>query len=246
MAWHKQLLVARSGAVEVTCAQCGGSMYLPPSKVGKYTRCSAECIARSREEARQRRERNCLTCGAVFNPRQSQLTKGHGRYCSQACNTASRAALNSDEAFEKRIQRIRELRSTGAWTVLRGDANPRWRGGVAAAKRRVVESGRAAEQCRRYRAKHPHKAREWAQNRKNRKLGRLEYGTIPAIGARQKWKCAICRTGIKTSYTVDHIVPLKLGGIHAARNIQLLCNSCNCRKSAKDPIEYMQQLGRLL
>lgn len=43
--------------------------------------------------------------------------------------------------------------------------------------------------------------------------------------------CAICGRG-KTlvELTVDHIIPLSLGGKHCKENIQPLCRSCNSRK----------------
>jgi len=62
----------------------------------------------------------------------------------------------------------------------------------------------------------------------------------------QRWKCAVCAVGIKDNYHLDHITPLARGGKHEPRNLQLLCPTCNVRKSAKDPIAYMRELGRLL
>ena len=45
---------------------------------------------------------------------------------------------------------------------------------------------------------------------------------------------------------IDHIVPLAKGGSDGPENIQLLCAHCNRRKSAKDPIVFMQENGFLL
>lgn len=39
---------------------------------------------------RHLRKRNCLVCGGEFIPRGTQLRSGHGKYCSQKCNGASR------------------------------------------------------------------------------------------------------------------------------------------------------------
>jgi len=127
-----------------------------------------------------------------------------------------------------------------------GADNPRWKGGPEAARRRRTESGAEAATLRKYRAANPHKAREWAQNRRNRKAGRLEYGTIPALMRYQRGLCANCKCDIRTGYHVDHIVPLAKGGKHQADNIQLLCGPCNLRKSDRDPIEFAQLNGRLL
>ena len=58
---------------------------------------------------------------------------------------------------------------------------------------------------------------------------------------RDGYKCQECRrtTSVKVSCTdsgratVDHIVPLSLGGSHEWHNVQCLCRRCNVRKSNK-------------
>lgn len=62
----------------------------------------------------------------------------------------------------------------------------------------------------------------------------------------QRSKCAVCGEKIAKRFHVDHIVPLSRGGGNERANIQLLCPTCNLRKSAKDPVEFMQQRGFLL
>lgn len=62
----------------------------------------------------------------------------------------------------------------------------------------------------------------------------------------QKGRCAYCRTSASQKYHVDHIIPLAKGGSNARRNLQVLCPPCNQTKSARDPIEYMQEKGMLL
>jgi hypothetical protein len=61
---------------------------------------------------------------------------------------------------------------------------------------------------------------------------------IPKEVQREVWrrdegKCVEC--GNKENLEFDHIIPVTLGGSSTARNIQLLCESCNRRKSAKEP-----------
>lgn len=76
--------------------------------------------------------------------------------------------------------------------------------------------------------------------------GRVLASEIESIAELQKFKCAICTKCIKNSRHVDHINPLSKGGLNISKNIQILCPTCNVRKSAKDPLEYMRSLGMLL
>lgn len=62
----------------------------------------------------------------------------------------------------------------------------------------------------------------------------------------QKYKCACCKTGIRKRYHVDHVIALANGGSNDKKNLQLLCPTCNLRKGAKDPIEFMQSQGYLI
>ena len=55
---------------------------------------------------------------------------------------------------------------------------------------------------------------------------------------RQMGRCAACRCEL-VEYHRDHIMPLALGGHHKPSNLQLLCPSCNRRKGAKHPEEFM-------
>jgi 5-methylcytosine-specific restriction endonuclease McrA len=59
-------------------------------------------------------------------------------------------------------------------------------------------------------------------------------------------KLRASRVCLDGGFHVDHIKPLALGGQHEPGNIQLLCPTCNVRKSCTDPIQYAQRNGRLL
>lgn len=246
--WHERRFTEQPGYVSAACQECGRPMWLPPSRVQMYHRCSPACSAAARARTREEtRRRECETCARVFYPRPQQLRAGGGRFCSQGCNTASRAALNATEVKMRAKEANRAAWAAGTRSALKGADNPRWKGGVAARKDRQAseEAIQARRQARRlYLAKNREKSREWAQGRRG--LPRLPWGTIPRIGEAQRWRCGICRADIRNGYHVDHVVPLKRGGEHAARNLQLLCQTCNVRKSAKDPIDYMRERGFLL
>jgi hypothetical protein len=72
----------------------------------------------------------------------------------------------------------------------------------------------------------------------------------PTTFERYGWQCYLCgeptpkeaaRTGAPNSPTVDHIIPLCLGGTNADINLACSCRACNMRKSAKHPIRYWRE-----
>ncbi len=58
-----------------------------------------------------------------------------------------------------------------------------------------------------------------------------------ALYCREKGLCAICKTDLSSllhtqgKLAIDHIVPLALNGVNDPTNLQILCQSCNSKKS---------------
>lgn len=95
----------------------------------------------------------------------------------------------------------------------------------------------------------PEKVKAHKHKRRARKLaagGSFTADDIKALLKSQKGKCVACGANIKKAYHIDHIMPLSLGGHNGIGNIQLLCQHCNQTKSAKHPIDWMQERGFLL
>lgn len=109
---------------------------------------------------------------------------------------------------------------------------------------------RSREQGRKWRADKPELNRIKAQRYRARKLqapGQLSPGIYQRLMTHQKCKCAVCRASLKgVTPHLDHIMPLALGGSNADDNVQLLCPTCNLTKSAKHPVDFMQERGFLL
>jgi 5-methylcytosine-specific restriction endonuclease McrA len=60
-------------------------------------------------------------------------------------------------------------------------------------------------------------------------------------------KCYWCGKKLTKDNThIDHYVPLSKGGLHELENLVVSCNKCNLTKSAKDPIEFANSVGKLL
>lgn len=245
--WHALRFIPDPSKVHVDCSECGKAMYLPACKADKYKSCSKDCSRVKRLSQRQSRRRECQICGNEFFPRLAQIKIGAGKFCSRPCNNVvSVKSLHVPEVQQKAKTRFRQLRADGVIVNKKGPEHKQWTGGPAMWTVRRQESGKALKSLRAYRKNNPHKIKEFTQRRSSRKIGRLPKGTILQIGNSQRWKCAICRHGIKRAHHVDHIKPLARGGEHKPSNIQLLCKSCNLHKSSRDPITHMQSLGRLL
>lgn len=82
--------------------------------------------------------------------------------------------------------------------------------------------------------------------KKNETSGEYSSDDIHEIKKLQKYKCAYCPKSIRKKYHVDHIIPLAKGGSNYRKNIQVTCPKCNLKKNSKDPIDYAQQIGKLL
>ena len=183
-----------------------------------------------------------MECNSVFIPRPYQIKTGDGKYCSKKCRNAVMVrAAHTPEANKKRIESFLKV-----WNPPTGENHPKWKGGLKEHRKRLVESGIAKERLKAYRKKNPDKVAEWHQNRRGKTIGSLPRGTIKKIGNSQKWLCVCCRIDVFKKYHVDHIEPISKGGKHIPANIQLLCPKCNMEKSAKNPIDFMQEKGYLL
>lgn len=108
---------------------------------------------------------------------------------------------------------------------------------------------RMAELNRRWKAENRDRVCAYSQKRRSLKAqadGRVTAEDLSRIMLMQGSRCAACMVSIAEKYHADHIVPLAGGGSNHPWNIQLLCPTCNLRKGAKVPEEFMQSLGFLL
>lgn len=77
--------------------------------------------------------------------------------------------------------------------------------------------------------------------RKKNAKGKYTTNDISALYDRQNGCCVVCNVSLDAAYHVDHIVPLSRGGVNYPENLQLLCPSCNCQKSAMTMDEFLDR-----
>lgn len=246
MGWYEERFHPNAKRVQCACLACGRAFWLPPCETKRRTTCGAKCRLALGAAAKELRRRECLHCCVSFVPRTTQIAVGQGLYCSLACSTKSVGQLWTPQARRQAAVALDAAIKSGRFVPRSGPSHQQWAGGYEAARRRRNESGKAHAYNQRYRAANPHKPREWSAKRKSLKTGRLPGGTVKRIGDAQRWRCAVCVTPLRSGYHLDHVMPLARGGEHAPMNLQLLCPPCNVRKSAKDPIDFMQSRGFLL
>lgn len=119
----------------------------------------------------------------------------------------------------------------------------------AARQWRVENPGRRLEVYRAWCDKNRERIRALWNKRRARKLGAEGYFTeqdIAQLKQQQRGRCAYCRVRLGDDFHRDHIISLAKGGSNWPSNIQLLCQPCNNRKHAKDPIVFAKEIGRLL
>lgn len=162
-----------------------------------------------------------------------------------------RVKASNDKWMNKNIERVRELRRQATARMRAKDPEK--------AKKMARENGqknraKRNEATRRWRKRNPEKVKLGysvaKQKRRARKLGGGGTYTIKDVRellVLQKHRCAYCRLKLANNYHVDHIIALARGGSNSRSNIQILCEPCNHKKHARDPIDFArEEFGMLL
>jgi 5-methylcytosine-specific restriction endonuclease McrA len=88
---------------------------------------------------------------------------------------------------------------------------------------------------------------KYARRRTRKNSGFFEAVDHITVFEAAGWVCALCGVPTPSSLvgssegrapTLDHIMPLSLGGEHSYRNTQCLCRRCNTAKGARHPKEF--------
>ncbi len=180
----------------------------------------------------------CVKCGGV-----DKSPSGQCRACNRLAVQRYKAK-NLDEVRRRNRDHKRALYESQPRHLKKSKKQ------IASAKAWAKNNpDRCAQYSKKYREKYPERSNIDNHNRRARIKaigGRLSKDIAKKLFDLQRGKCACCRNPLGSTYELDHIVPLAMGGANVDSNIQLLRPVCNRKKSAKDPIKYMQEKGFLL
>lgn len=208
---------------EAACMDCGAGLGRPEGRPGRCPSCrevyrrkwAAERNRRLTETGARRKEkvaRDCYVCGEKTPPSSHERRKctkclrdSQNRQCSEpACDRPVRARGVCSMHYK------RQARADGR--IAPEPWNDRRRNSYHA--RRALKAGASAGE---------------------------PFSNIDVFN-RDGWVCGICSEPVSVeavypdplSASLDHVVPLSLGGAHSLENVQLAHLSCNVRKGARE------------
>lgn len=180
---------------------------------------------------------NCAYCGKAFHVKPCAIRRGRGKFCSKECQRNAGSVIRKCEVCgtEFRFKVSHAVKGEGRYCsmkcrtigydqrgILKGINAPRYIDGMsqspeyvcrAAHKRRALKRANGGE----------YTIQEWLELCD-------KYGN----------KCLSCGRN-DVPLTVDHVVPIILGGTNDISNLQPLCRSCNSKKN-KHVIDYRQAI----
>ncbi len=205
------------------------------------------CLSCLNANAKRWSKRNASRCAARMrrwraqHPERDRVTRKKSNAKWYAKNVAWAREYGRQRYVKKRehIRTIAKLYRSKNKEKLRA-TNKKWRGQNGEYLRQVKREWAAAnvERCRVYKRNR--------RARKRRNGGTHTAADIAALLKTQRQRCAYCGSQLRKEYHVDHIMPLARGGGNDRRNLQLLCAPCNLTKGDRDPIDFVQSIGRLL
>ena len=201
----------------------------------------------------------CKTCNSVKNKAWALANPDKKKASATAWNISNRSKLKavkaawceenkekiaSEKAVRYTARKEKNISQARKWAIENPDRRK-----VATANYRAKNPEKCKSATTIWQVANPEAGRINVQNRKARKRangGILSKDLSAKLFVLQRGKCACCKRPLGDKYHLDHIFPIALGGSNTDDNIQLLRQHCNNQKSAKHPIDFMQERGWLL
>jgi 5-methylcytosine-specific restriction endonuclease McrA len=157
---------------------------------------------------------------------------------SAAYSRARRDAHREEETFYQAAYRAAHREERQAWRLAHREEQNAYHRAYYDGHREEMLASQAA-----YKAAHPEKVREHARRSSARRRGAMtcEHAGCLTLGPVQlAWQinqhaCYLCGTPLwqGVNLTLDHVLPVALGGLHCADNLRPACLPCNRRKGAR-------------
>lgn len=188
----------------------------------------------------------CYVCKQV--KRSAGNTSTTCLYC-EAVGVKYCASCNTTKPLEQFEQRRTKVGST-CKACKNAKQNKRYKTDESF-KQGMLQSARQYSNNR-YATDEDFRASEQVRKQLRRALGSLTTKEWQNICERYNYSCAYC--GEQTNLTIEHIVPILMGGKTNAANIVPACQSCNSSKQSSDLVEWYtkqsfyskEKLGRII
>lgn len=203
----------------------------------------------------------CPSCKACYNTQRRASYTGERREEIKAYNKQQRVQNRErhlDYDRRRAPLRVDQRRERGQreWAALTPEQKALKRAEVRAWKAANPDKVRAIWErtYARHREKRLARIAEWARanpvaraairdRRRAREVGAIGDYTpddVSALLTKQGRQCRYCNAKL-TKFHVDHFIPLSRGGMNSPENLVLSCPTCNFRKGAKMPWEWMPE-----
>ena len=212
------------------CAWCGtvSDAYMNKPRRGprpKQLACSERCVSLLRRERVgqvrrwDRSPRTCPWCETSFVPRTERQ-----RVCTPRCGWLDRAKRNST-GNPSGTHQIKPRKCRDCGTPAGESRSPCVYCSSCSAERRRTTNRR--------------------KNVKRRGVATLKTYSLAEIGARDKWRCHLCRRRVNPELsgrhdrgpTIDHLVPVSAGGEDIPENVALAHRECNVLRSTGGEVQ---------
>ena len=194
-----------------------------------YNKCRA-CYSEERRSSPEIREKNRLSY-LKWRTKNRERWRAYKRSRAQKLGAVPRVKIT--ERVEKR-RLLKRLLSLLKWIRLDAlnDMSP-WMRWQATASPRSLKS---AKQKAKARKKSMSLASDGSLTKKTSFVLLNEYPD-----------CLYCGRLIeRANWSLDHIVPIKLGGLHGTSNVIVCCKSCNSKRQHKDVFEFISTIDPAL
>lgn len=176
---------------------------------------------------------SCTYCGKKFHVKPNELKRGRGKYCSKECMKSAGTVIKKCEVCgtEFYLRLSHDINGAGRYCsmkcrtvgydqrgILKGENAPRYIDGKSQTKEYVS------------RASHQRRVKIGSNG------GTYSIIEWESLCKKYNYRCLCCGRN-DVLLTVDHILPVALGGTNSIGNLQPLCKSCNSKKNKKH-IDY--------